>query len=120
MRKVDLTILLLVLLFVGGFAYLQFAVPKQTNVVHGPAIRVVQKEFDTLEIIKKKYQTLHDTQILIQSKYETLFVAYANNWRCAGNIAKLIPRSSHNKNGSQTNCWMKSKSVTNDFTSCAK
>jgi hypothetical protein len=83
MRKVDLTILLLVLLFVGGFAYLEFAVPKQTNVVLGPAIRVVQKEYDTLEIIKKKYKTLHDTQIFIQSKYETLFVAYHGDTSCA-------------------------------------
>jgi len=74
MRKVEATILLVLLLVFGGIVYLEFCVPKQTQVVHGPAIRIVEKEFDTLRIIKSKYKTLHDTQTIIQSKYETLFV----------------------------------------------
>lgn len=82
MRKIELTVLLLVLLVFGGMAYMEFCVPKPTRIVHGPAIRVVQKEFDTLEVIKKKYKTLHDTQIFIQSKYETLFVAYRGDTTC--------------------------------------
>jgi len=82
MRKIEATILLLILLAFGGVVYLEFCVPKQSNVVHGPAIRIVEKEIDTLHIIKKKYKTLHDTQILIQTKYETLFVAYRGDTSC--------------------------------------
>ena len=88
MRKVDLTILLIVLLFVGGFAYLEFAVPKKTQIVHGPAIRIVQKELDTLEIIKRKYITLHDTQQIINTKYETLYFEHRGDTDC--NTTKRI------------------------------
>jgi hypothetical protein len=62
--------------------YLEFAVPKKIEYTKGPAIRIVEKEFDTLEIIKTKYKNLHDTQIFIQSKYETLFVAYRGDTTC--------------------------------------
>jgi hypothetical protein len=82
MRKVEATILLIGLLLFGGIVYLEFCVPKQTQVVHGPAIRIVEKEFDTLQIIKSKYKTLHDTQTIIQTKYETLFVAYRGDTSC--------------------------------------
>jgi archaellum component FlaF (FlaF/FlaG flagellin family) len=82
MRKVEATILLVLLLVFGGIVYLEFCVPKQTQVVHGPAIRIVDKEFDTLRIIKSKYKTLHDTQTIIQTKYETLFVAYRGDTSC--------------------------------------
>ena len=44
MTKNSLTILLFVLLFVGGILYVEYAVPKIERVVHGPAIRVIDKE----------------------------------------------------------------------------
>ena len=88
MRKVDLTILLVLLLVFGGFVYLNFAVPRPTNVVHGPAIRIVQKELDTLEIIKRKYITLHDTQQIINTKYETLYFDHRGDTDC--NTTKRI------------------------------
>jgi hypothetical protein len=83
MRKIDLTILLLVLLFVGGMLYMEYAVPKLPKLMHGPAIRIVQKEYDTTELLKIKYKTLHDTEIQIQTKYETLFVRHRGDTTCA-------------------------------------
>jgi len=82
MQKIEATVLLLILLVFGGMVYMEFCVPKPTRIVHGPAIRVVEKEFDTLEIIKNKYKTLHDTETFIQTKYETLFVAYHGDTSC--------------------------------------
>ena len=83
MSKASLTVLLLVLLFVGGMFYIEFAVPKPEKVVHGPAIRVVQKELDTLYQIRLKYRAIHDTQIVINEKYDTLYIALAGDTSCS-------------------------------------
>lgn len=83
MSKASLTVLLLVLLFVGGMFYIEFAVPKGERVVHGPAIRVVEKDLDTLYQIRLKYKALHDTQIVINQKYDTLYIALAGDTSCS-------------------------------------
>ncbi len=44
MTKNSLTILLFVLLFVGGILYVEYAVPKIERVVHGPAIPKITLE----------------------------------------------------------------------------
>ena len=89
MSKNSLTILLFVLLFVGGIFYLEFAVPKQERVVHGPAIRVVQKELDTLYKIRLKYKTLHDIDTQLITKYDTLYLSIAGDTSC-GTTLRLI------------------------------
>jgi hypothetical protein len=89
MSKASLTVLLFVLLFVGGMMYVEFAVPKRERVVHGPAIRVVEKDLDTLYQIRLKYKALHDTQIVINQKYDTLYIALAGDTSC-GTTLRLI------------------------------
>ena len=86
MSKSNLTLLLLILLVAGGMLYLEFAVPKQKEIVHGPAIRIIDKELDTLYQIKLKYKTLHDTQIVIDQKYDTLYIALAGDTSCAATL----------------------------------
>jgi hypothetical protein len=81
--KSNLTILLLILLVFGGMAYVEFAVPKRERVVHGPAIRIVEKELDTLYQIRLKYKALHDTQIVINEKYDTLYISIAGDTSCS-------------------------------------
>jgi hypothetical protein len=87
--KSNLTILLLILLVFGGMAYVEFAVPKRERVVHGPALRIVQKDLDTLYQIRLKYKALHDTQIVINQKYDTLYIALAGDTSC-GTTLRLI------------------------------
>jgi len=89
MSKGSLTVLLFVLLFVGGMMYVEFAVPKTERVVHGPALRIVQKDLDTLYQIRLKYKALHDTQIVINEKYDTLYIALAGDTSC-GTTLRLI------------------------------
>ena len=89
MSKGSLTVLLFVLLFVGGMMYVEFAVPKTERVVHGPAIRIVEKDLDTLYQIRLKYKALHDTQIVINQKYDTLYIALAGDTSC-GTTLRLI------------------------------
>jgi len=89
MSKASLTVLLFVLLFVGGMMYVEFAVPKTERVVHGPALRIVQKDLDTLYQIRLKYKALHDTQIVINEKYDTLYIALAGDTSC-GTTLRLI------------------------------
>jgi hypothetical protein len=89
MSKGSLTVLLFVLLFVGGMMYVEFAVPKQERVVHGPAIRVVEKDLDTLYQIRLKYKAIHDTQIVINQKYDTLYIALNGDTSC-GTKLRLI------------------------------
>jgi hypothetical protein len=86
MTKNSLTILLFVLLFVGGLVYLEFAVPKQERVVHGPAIRVIDKELDTIYKLKLKYKTLHDTQVVINQKYDTLYISLTGDTSCGATL----------------------------------
>ena len=86
MTKNSLTILLFVLLFVGGILYLEFAVPKQERVVHGPAIRVIDKELDTIYKLKLKYKTLHDTQVVINQKYYTLYISLTGDTSCGATL----------------------------------
>jgi len=88
MQKIEATVLLLILLVFCGMVYMEFCVPKPTRIVHGPAIRIVQKELDTLEIIKRKYITLHDTQQIINTKYETLYFEHRGDTDC--NTTKRI------------------------------
>ena len=83
MSKGNLSILLLILLVFGGMAYLEFAVPNQERVVHGPAIRVVEKDLDTLYQIRLKYKAIHDTQLVINQKYDTLYIALAGDTSCS-------------------------------------
>ena len=89
MSKGSLTVLLFVLLFVGGMAYVEFAVPKTERIVHGPALRIVQKDLDTLYQIRLKYKALHDTQIVINQKYDTLYIALVGDTSC-GTTLRLI------------------------------
>ena len=63
--------------------YVEFAVPKTERVVHGPAIRVVEKDLDTLYQIRLKYRAIHDTQIVINEKYDTLYIALAGDTSCS-------------------------------------
>lgn len=83
MSKGSLTVLLFVLLFVGGMMYVEFAVPKTERVVHGPAIRVVEKDLDTLYQIRLKYKAIHDTQLVINQKYDTLYIALNGDTSCS-------------------------------------
>jgi hypothetical protein len=83
MSKSKLTILLVALLVFCGMAYLEFAVPKRERVVHGPAIRVVEKDLDTLYQIRLKYKALHDTQIVINQKYDTLYLSINGDTSCS-------------------------------------
>jgi hypothetical protein len=87
--KSNLTILLLILLVFGGMMYVEFAVPKRERVVHGPAIRIVEKDLDTLYQIRLKYKALHDTQIVINQKYDTLYIALNGDTSC-GTTLRLI------------------------------
>ena len=83
MSKASLTVLLLVLLFVGGMFYIEFAVPRGERVIHGPTIRVVQKELDTLYQIRLKYKTLHDIDTQLITKYDTLFLSLTGDTSCS-------------------------------------
>jgi hypothetical protein len=89
MSKASLTVLLFVLLFVGGMMYVEFAVPKTERIVHGPAIRVVEKDLDTLYQIRLKYKAIHDTQLVINEKYDTLYIALNGDTSC-GTTLRLI------------------------------
>jgi hypothetical protein len=89
MSKGSLTVLLLVVLVFGGMAYVEFAVPKRERVVHGPAIRIVEKDLDTLYQIRLKYKALHDTQIVINEKYDTLYITLTGDTSC-GTTLRLI------------------------------
>ena len=89
MSKGSLTVLLFVLLFVGGMFYIEFAVPRPEKVVHGPAIRVVQKDLDTLYQIRLKYKTLHDIDTQLITKYDTLFLSITGDTSC-GTTLRLI------------------------------
>ena len=89
MSKSKLTILLVALLVFCGMAYLEFAVPKTERIVHGPAIRVVEKDLDTLYQIRLKYKALHDTQIVIRQKYDTLYISLAGDTGCATTLRLL-------------------------------
>jgi len=89
MTKNSLTILLFVLLFVGGILYVEYAVPKGERLVHGPAIRVIDKELDTIYQLKLKYKTLHDTQVVINQKYDTLYISLTGDTSC-GTTLRLI------------------------------
>ena len=89
MSKSKLTILLVALLVFCGMAYLEFAVPKTERIVHGPAIRVVEKDLDTLYQIRLKYKALHDTQIVITQKYDTLYISLAGDTGCATTLRLL-------------------------------
>ena len=83
MTKSNAFILLLLLLLFGGMVYLEFAVPRQKEVAHGPAIRIVQKELDTLYKIKLKYKKLHDTQAIIDQRYDTIYLTLTGDTSCA-------------------------------------
>lgn len=89
MSKALLTVLLLCLLIFGGMAYVEFAVPRGEKVVHGPAIRIVEKDLDTLYQIRLKYKAIHDTQLVINQKYDTLYIALAGDTSC-GTTLRLI------------------------------
>ena len=89
MSKSKLTILLVALLVFCGMAYLEFAVPKTERIGHGPAIRVVEKDLDTLYQIRLKYKALHDTQIVITQKYDTLYIALNGDTSCATTLRLL-------------------------------
>ena len=86
MSKSNLTILLLILLVFGGMTYVEFAVPKRERVVHGPAIRIVEKDLDTLYQIRLKYKALHDTQIVINEKYDTLYISLNGDTSCGATL----------------------------------
>jgi hypothetical protein len=87
--KSNLTILLLILLVFGGMAYVEFAVPKRERVVHGPAIRIVEKDLDTLYQIRLKYKTLHDLDTQLITKYDTLYLSITGDTSC-GTTLRLL------------------------------
>ena len=89
MSKSNLTILLLILLVFGGMAYVEFAVPKRERVVHGPAIRIVEKDLDTLYQIRLKYKTLHDLDTQLITKYDTLYLSITGDTSC-GTTLRLL------------------------------
>ena len=89
MSKSNLTILLLVLLVFGGMAYVEFAVPKRERIVHGPAIRIVEKDLDTLYQIRLKYKTLHDLDTQLITKYDTLYLSITGDTSC-GTTLRLL------------------------------
>ena len=86
MSKASLTVLLFVLLFVGGIMYMEFAVPKKERVVHGPAIRIVEKDLDTLYQIRLKYKTLHDLDTQLITKYDTLYLSITGDTSCGATL----------------------------------
>lgn len=77
------------LLVVGGMLYVEFAVPKPEKIVHGPAIRVVQKELDTLYQIRLKYKALHEIDTQLITKYDTLYLSVTGDTSC-GTTLRLI------------------------------
>lgn len=89
MSKASLTVLLFVLLFVGGMMYVEFAVPKTERLVHGPAIRIVEKDLDTLYQIRLKYKTLHDIDTQLITKYDTLYLSITGDTSC-GTTLRLL------------------------------
>jgi hypothetical protein len=76
----------LILLVFGGMAYVEFAVPKQERVVHGPALRIVEKDLDTLYQIRLKYKTLHDLDTQLITKYDTLYISIAGDTSCSATL----------------------------------
>lgn len=80
MNKSSLTVLLLLLIILLGMVCTLYA-PKQV-ISHGPAVRIVVKDLDTLYQIRLKYKTLHDTQILIKNKYDTLYITMLGDTTC--------------------------------------
>lgn len=89
MSKASLSVLLFVLLFVGGIMYVEYAVPRAERVVHGPAIRVVEKELDTLYKIKLKYKTLEQIDTQLITKYDTLYLSITGDTSC-GTTLRLL------------------------------
>jgi hypothetical protein len=89
MSKSNISILLVALLVFCGMAYLEFAVPKTERIVQGPAIRVIEKDIDTLYQIRLKYKSLHDTQIVINKKYDTIYISLLGDTSC-GTTLRLI------------------------------
>ena len=89
MSKASLTVLLFVLLFVGGIMYVEYAVPKKERVVHGPAIRVVQKELDTLYKIRLKYKTLEQIDTQLITKYDTLYLSITGDTSCGATLGLI-------------------------------
>jgi hypothetical protein len=87
--KSNLTILLLVLLVFGGMAYVEFAVPRGERVVHGPALRIVEKDLDTLYQIRLKYKTLHDLDTQLITKYDTLYLSITGDTSCGATLRLL-------------------------------
>ena len=86
MSKASLTVLLFVLLFVGGIMYVEFAVPRAQQVVHGPAIRIVEKDLDTLYQIRLKYKTLHEIDTQLITKYDTLYLSITGDTSCGATL----------------------------------
>ena len=89
MSKASLTVLLFVLLFVGGIMYVEYAVPRGERVVHGPAIRIVEKDLDTLYQIRLKYKTLHDLDTQLITKYDTLYLSIVGDTSCGATLRLL-------------------------------
>lgn len=89
MSKASLTVLLFVLLFVGGIMYVEYAVPRAEKIVHGPALRIVEKHLDTLYQIRLKYKTLHDLDTQLITKYDTLYLSITGDTSC-GTTLRLI------------------------------
>lgn len=89
MSKASLTVLLFVLLFVGGIMYVEYAVPRGERVVHGPAIRIVEKDIDTLYQFRLKYKTLHDLDTQLITKYDTLYLSIVGDTSCGATLRLL-------------------------------
>jgi hypothetical protein len=70
-------------------AYVEFAVPKRERVVHGPAIRIVEKDLDTLYQIRLKYKALHDLDTQLITKYDTLYLSITGDTSCSTTLRLL-------------------------------
>ena len=46
-------------------------------------VNSIQRQHDTLERVKLKYKTLRDTQRILNTKYETLYIVLAGDTSCA-------------------------------------
>jgi hypothetical protein len=78
---IDLFLLLCIAFAVGA---LLFAVKtNKKNREHYIYVNSISMQHDTLERIKTKYKTLRDTQQILNTKYETLYIVLAGDTTCA-------------------------------------
>lgn len=86
MKRATSFIMELLLLLCIAFAIyaLLFAIrTNKKNREHYVYVSSIQKQYDTLETVKTKYKLLRDTQRILNTKYETLYIVLAGDTSCA-------------------------------------